>query len=429
MMHPRRDVRVLSIPLIVRVSLFVFAFLLLPTPYSLLPVPLAHAASSLEALPVIIDGKGKPREILRYTVTVKNTGNIVKMVYPWVATIDPAKGELSSSEVDEKGRSDILGSWIELSRAGVAIPIGETREFPVLVQVDVNAKPGVYHALLNFSPGPARAAAESNIDETAAVTLNIEVADDANERLQINAFTPDKNFFTGDTAAFTYRIENIGNRGVVPKGKIHIYDRKGEEVASVDVNEKDTKLEPSTTSELASVWAAGGEFGRYKALLEVDYGRGTLTDTVFFWVMPWGRMLGMFFTLMMVTVIAALLLHARGSARRGAFVTSEPAFAFSGLWRMGAAGVELADRVRDIFPEGEEEEEVLSTQYLVPNEKIPMREEKQTVVLGRRKEVATSSATRLAGPQRMSVPESHQVTLTHPKRPAVDPQNVVNLKK
>jgi hypothetical protein len=194
---------------------------------------------------------------LRFTVTITNTADVTKIVYPWTAAIDVESGEVAQGDTKGYARDILPSRWVEMSRAGIAIPMGESHEIPILVTIDPNAKPGNYHAVLHFSPGPNAGAAHANTDESADVMLNVIVDDDANERLQLAAFTPDKNFFSGVSPSFTYKIENIGNRGIVPKGKVRIYDRKGEEIATVDANTQGTKLEPNAKLALASVWAAG----------------------------------------------------------------------------------------------------------------------------------------------------------------------------
>ena len=168
----------------------------------------------------------------------------------------------------------------------------------------------MYHAVFHLSDGPNRAEAELNVDETRSLVINIRVPDDAHERLQLGSFSTDKNMFTGDTASFGYRLQNIGNRGIVPTGKIRIFDRKGEEVDVIEVNNNSVKIEPDATELLGAVWKSGEHFGKYKAMLDVSYGKtGVIQDTVFFWVLPWKRLISMFLTLALICVTASLLIH------------------------------------------------------------------------------------------------------------------------
>lgn len=297
----------------------VFVLLLLTT-YYLLPTAL-YAASDFTVTPAIIDGKGKQREILRFTSVVTNTTQHLVSIYPWVTDVDAALGETGTSDLGGSQGKDLGESpsrWIEVTRGVVDLLPGEHREIPIMVQIHLNAKPGVYHAVIHLSEGSNRASAEANKVETEEVLVNIEVLEDINERLELNSFAPEKKFFSSNSASFNYRVANIGNRGLVPHGKIRIYDGHGEEVATVDANDAGKRLEPSVKEMIGSVWMAGDHFGRYKAMLDLQYGsRGTLQDTVFFWVIPWKKALGMFLTLMIFCVIAALGMHSYTASQRG----------------------------------------------------------------------------------------------------------------
>jgi hypothetical protein len=282
--------------------------------------PVAFAAD-FNVTPAVIDGKGKIREILRYTIMVKNESGRLISIYPWVTDVAVDVGNIDASDLGGgspgEDRDNSLSRWIEVTRGVIDLKPGESREVPVLIQVNVTARPGIYHSLIRFSQGTTRVEAEANEDGTKDVAVNIEVLDDIHERLQLISFKPEENIVSGESAAFTYSIENIGNRGLVPKGKIRIYDRRGSEVASVDVNEQGDRIDPTQKEQLASAWAAGGHFGRYKALLELEYGsKGLLQDTVFFWVMPWKKLIGFFGTIIMLAVITVLVMHSYGASRR-----------------------------------------------------------------------------------------------------------------
>lgn len=287
-------------------ALLLVVFLLAPS--------VGYAAPQFGVSPLVIDGTGKPRDIMKFTITLKNTESHLVSVYPWVSNYTSASGTLSMPDLGNADLSTSLANWIEVTRGAIDLMPGETHDVPVLVQINLNAKPGVYHALISFSSGTNRAEAEANRSLTQEIPVNITVQDDANEKLQLGAFTPEKNWFTGSAAAFKYRLENIGNRGLVPKGKIRIYDRKGEEVATIDANQNGERLEPSAASQLAAVWQSGQSFGKYKAFLDIEYGdsgRGSIQDTVFFWVVPWQKILGMFLSIVIVSVIIAVLVHSR----------------------------------------------------------------------------------------------------------------------
>ncbi len=284
------------------------------------------AAGSFTATPAVIDGKGKVREILHYSMTVVNTTKHLVTIYPWVTDIDTKEGESGSSDLagtHEKQLGESLARWIEVTRGSVDLLPGEQKEVPITVQINLNAKPGLYHATIHLSAGGTRPDAEANKSDTTDIAVNIEVLDDINERLQLNTFIPTKGVFADNSASFNYSIENIGNRGEVPRGKIRIYDKGGREVATIDANQEAKRLEPSAKAMLSSVWASEGSFGRYKAMLDLEYGgRGTLQDTVYFWVIPWKKLLGMFVSLMVLCVAAAIVLQSYAASRRRSFASS-----------------------------------------------------------------------------------------------------------
>ncbi len=405
-----------------------FSFLL-----SLMFAPLAHA-EDFSVIPAVIDGKGKSREILRYTLTVENTTKHMLQLYPWVADLDAASGATAGSDLGggSPGESRMASPsrWIEISRAMIDLLPGEKKDIPVLIQIDMNAEPGIYHALIHVSDGSNRAVAEANVAGTRDTAVNIEVLDDIHERLELNTFMPDKNFFSGTNASFNYRIENIGNRGVTPTGKIHIFDRRGEEVAAIDANQDNRRLEPNQKELLASVWSANGHFGRYKAMLELDYGaRGVVQDTVYFWIMPWTKLLGMFGTICLMGVILALVAQSWGMAQRG----PRRRFAFSFLRSSrGPRELEFSpdeeDKdAREAYVDGITEVAIpprTRTRYSVA-EREPRTHARETHVIHDELH-ALASAGRGATHSDGAHTEGHKVHLTK-KEKYIDPNHIVTL--
>lgn len=395
--------------------------------------PLAYA-EDFGVTPAVIDGKGKAREILRYTLTIENTTKHMLQLYPWVADLDAASGATAGSDLGggspSESRMASPSRWIEVSRAMIELLPGDKKDIPVLLQIDMNAAPGIYHALIHVSDGGTRAVAEANIAGTRDTAVNIEVLDDIHERLELNTFVPDKNFFSGTDASFNYRIENIGNRGVTPTGKIHIFDRRGEEVAAIDANKDNRRLEPNQKELLASVWAADGHFGRYKAMLELDYGaRGVVQDTVYFWIMPWTKLLGMFGTICLMGTILALVVQSWGMAQRG----PRRRFAFSFLGSSRSTREleflpEEDDRdTRDAYVDGITEVAIpprTRTRYSV-REQAPRARARDTHVIYDEVEAPAISGRGISHSDRAHT-DGHKVHLTK-KEKFIDPNHIVTL--
>ena len=418
-------------------ALILSAALILPTTYYLLPTS-AYAATSFNATPVVIDGKGKQREILRYSVSVENTTKHLVSIYPWVTDVDTKIGQEGAHDLQgsvDKELAASLARWIEVTRGSVDLLPGDKKDISITVQINLNAKPGMYHATIHLSAGGDRDSAEKNLADAVDVNMNVEVLEDINERLQLATFLPAKNVFSGDQADFSYSIENIGNRGLIPHGKIRIYDRRGQEIATIDANKNGKKLEPSAHELLSSVWTSGNEFGRYKAMLDIEYGgHGTLQDTVFFWVIPWKKLLGMFMTLIIICVVVAIGLHSYGEAQRG---RRRFAPAFTGNSHRRVFGFFGREKVKEDYPEDElEEAKPLPVYQREGREGRMATKELREVPLPN--PIHTRLHSRMSNDTGAQVslhqrphdqPSSHQVILGKREPPAVPLQHIINLKR
>lgn len=275
-------------------------------------LPAIAAAADVSLLPVLIDEKAKPRDILKETLTIVNTSDRKLNLYPSVNDVNPEEGtEAFTRAQGADERSVSLANWIELSRGVVELGPGEEKSIPFVIRVNLNAVPGTYHAYISFYEGSTREAAEQSEPE-ARMAVNVEVQADIKEVLQLNKFSTDAIFFSGDDVLFNYQLENIGNQDLQPKGEIRIYDRRGKEVAAIDVNDDKQTISPDQVSQLASVWSAASGFGRYKAFLNVDFGKtqkASVQDTVYFWVVPWQQLIGLLVASLIAVVFLALYTH------------------------------------------------------------------------------------------------------------------------
>lgn len=260
-------------------------------------------AASISVTPVVIDEKAKTRDILRESATLANDTNKKLNVYTFVNDVAVEEGLASS-----------LADWIEISRGVIELLPGGKKEIDFKINVNLRASPGIYHAVIYFAEGPTRDMAEQRIAAAPSVMVNLEVIEDIKERLQLNKFIPDKIFFSGSSVSFSYELENIGNQAVAPSGEIRIYNRRGEEVAAIDANQGNAALEPDAAKQLAGVWHSAEGFGRYKALINLEYGakqRGAVYDTIYFWLIPWQKILMIFGSLLLVSVLITYYIHRR----------------------------------------------------------------------------------------------------------------------
>jgi hypothetical protein len=297
-----------------KIRVFPAIILLIMSVTTLAPLSVMAADESFALSPLIVDEKAKKRDILKQTAVLTNNTERKVTIYVTVKDLDVEEGEQEFVDRHETDVKNSLAHWIEITRAQIELAPGETRRIPYLIQVHLEAEPGLYHAGIFFQEGSNRGEAQQRIKTWHTIDVNIEVQDDANERLQLEKFISDRVFFTGNTASFTYLLENVGNRSLLPEGEIRIFNRKGEEVATLPANTEDVSLLPEATSQLGAIWDAAGKFGRYKAYLDVSYGdkqRGTVNDTVFFWVIPWKQLLFLFTVLAAIVGLLAYMVYDR----------------------------------------------------------------------------------------------------------------------
>lgn len=294
----------------IRISKLIFVALML---VMVLPMVVhAEAPRNVQVSPGVIDEKAKPRDIIKESLTLQNTSDRPLKLFPSVEDVNPENGDQNFGYAgNADARSDSLANWIELSRGMIELAPGETRTVPFVIRVNMNAVPGSYHVQINFTNGGTRDETE-NKNPDGYASVNVEVLSDAKEDLQLVKFSTDRLAFSGDDVLFNYQLQNIGNQDLQPTGDIRIYDRRGQEVATIDVNKDGKLVSPDQTAQLASAWSAVNGFGQFKALITVNYGKSqtaSVQDTIFFWIVPWKQILGIFVGTLIALVVLALYFH------------------------------------------------------------------------------------------------------------------------
>lgn len=276
-----------------------------------------YAAGSSIA-PAIIDLKAGSREIIKQSITLKNMTAYKLNLYPIVNNINAQNGVKKFSEPVVADLSSSLANWLHLSRGVIELASDEIKKIDFEINVNMSAKPGVYHAVIAFAPGSTREEAESRMAEASSLILNLEVLDDAREKLQLKKFASAKIFYADLPVGFNYLLENIGNRTLEPRGRVIIYNRRGEEVTILNL-EQNFLLAPGESRELTSIWENGKALGRYKAFLDINYGRndqGAIQDTVFFWIVPWKKVAFAFGSVSIFAMFITLVGYSRFSEKR-----------------------------------------------------------------------------------------------------------------
>ena len=275
-----------------------------------------HADIAYTVSPLVIDIEAEARDILTRTIIVTNTGDQPITVFPTVNNISTAPGGTieAFSPPSESDRTSSLASWIEISRLGVDVKQGESRQFPVTFRINPSPVPGTYHTLIAFGVGRNRDEAEAQVkrSEAPGTIINMTIGESNVEFLKLARFVVSRFVTRAGNEAAVYTFRNPGDETVVPKGDIIIYDSTGEEVGAIPVNEERVAIAPGEEHTFVESVPAAGMFGKYKAFLSVEYGeknRALVQDTSFYYVVPLQALLIIFVVLALLVGGGAWHIH------------------------------------------------------------------------------------------------------------------------
>ncbi len=197
---------------------------------------------------------------------------------------------------------------MKLTKARIAIPIKiGTARVPLIIKINPNTPPGLYHAYVGFASGSNRDIAEATIlsGQGTGVVLRIQVGGKQEEFLRLVSFATDPFSYIDNKGQFTYVLENTGDVPLSPKGDVIIYDSRGRELTTVELNKDESEvINPGERIEYQQELPYLGRLGKNKAYLSIEYGkvnRASLYDTNFYYSIPW------FYLIIIVLLLAVVL--------------------------------------------------------------------------------------------------------------------------
>jgi hypothetical protein len=273
---------------------------------------LAQEATGIQISPHVIDEKAFARDLFGYQIKAKNnTANKVDL-YLLVNDILFVEGKQKTINPSLLDKSNSLIRWISISRGLIELMPGEEKEIPLKINVNMNAVPGKYYASITFSSGSSRyeAEAKAQVQNFPQLIINFEIEDGIVEKSQLANFYSLKNVYFSFPALFSFAIKNIGNSAIEPKGFVYIYNRRGVEVAALDVNPEKKVINPEENGSYQLSWQ-GNSFGKFKARIEAEYGtkeKRDLQDTIYFYVLPWHYLSAAFIGIMILAFVLSLVI-------------------------------------------------------------------------------------------------------------------------
>jgi len=271
-------------------------------------------AADFSVAPLIIDVEGEARYSAEKTLTLTNFDSRAVRLYASVNEITLGENSEIKSFIPASmsDRSISPTSWIEISRARINLTAGEVAEIPLVIKINQNTLPGLYHAYVGFASGANYDEAQAKIEagQGSGVVIRFAVGSKRQEYLKLISFSTDRfNFFEGD-GTINYVIENTGDVPLAPSGDVIIYDGRGKELAVVDLNQLGEEIiSPGEQKSFTSDLPYTGRMGKNKAFLSLTYGvenKASIYDTNFYYSIPWFYLL--LIMILFLIAIAVLLL-------------------------------------------------------------------------------------------------------------------------
>lgn len=276
----------------------------------------AFAAATYSVTPLVIDEDVEPRDIIEKTITLTNTGEQPVTIYPSVnnISIDSGGGIEKFLPPVMSDQTSSLASWIEISRAGIDIKVGETKTVTLILRINPSPREGEYHAFIGFGNGRNRDEAEAMVarGDAPGTVVTVNFAEKKTILLKLSRFLIDRFVTSSENSAAAYIIKNPGDEPLVPSGEIILYDKRGVEVGSLPVNPDKIVVAPGEEKTFNTNVPTDGLFGKYKAFLSVEYGTANVAsvqDTAFFYVLPLRTILMLLGIFLVLVIGISLYVH------------------------------------------------------------------------------------------------------------------------
>ncbi len=247
-----------------------------------------------------------------------NSHSLTVYVEPVNFVAEGERGIGRHLSIDDGSDRDGLSAaeWFLVDPGPYQIEPNQAKEIDFSLLVPEFASPGSQSAALLISTSPPEETAGIQISTSQAVSsvFLVRVDGDVIENLNIRSFTATNRIVSTPSNTFSLRFENTGTVHMQPQGHITIYNFWNEERGRIPINQRSMfgNIMPDSTRLFEYSWdgeASILDFGRYKAEAVVSYGvdqRQTITQTIYFWVIPVKGILYTFSVLLILILIVVV---------------------------------------------------------------------------------------------------------------------------
>lgn len=204
--------------------------------------------------------------------------------------LDPDSGHI------QFGKSDEAKAWVIPDQSVLELQPGETRRVNFTIRVPQQAAPSSHYLALIAKQKPV--GGQVAIAERLASLLFLHVAGVVHESLSLQDFSVGGKIYFRTPIDVYIQLQNQGTIHAIPKGKIDVFDWRGEKIAEAPINPTDRKNLPGEKwkeqerIDTLHFW----NFGKLHARLNLNYGatgQNIISETTF-WFFPWQTIAAVF---------------------------------------------------------------------------------------------------------------------------------------
>ncbi len=299
---------------------FIFATIL----FLMAGVIFTNQAMALTISPVKAELSGDPGHTVQSEIILFNEQKEAKTFY---ASFENFEAQGESGTPNFVPGKEGLATWIKVP-AEITLESGEKKTIPFSIVIPKDAEPGGHFAAVFWSTVPPQTQGGGQVAVGAKIgsLILLKVSGETKEGggvLEFGAINKQK-FFSSLPISFMYRFQNSGSDRVKPEGEIKIKNTFGLTSVTLNANEKEGNVLPSSVRKFTTVWAgndlAGDNsnagffgmvkkqwnnftFGRYSANLHLKYGQDKQVDASYsLFVVPWQLLTVLLLLLLMLGI-------------------------------------------------------------------------------------------------------------------------------
>lgn len=263
--------------------------------------PLVGQTASLSPSTIEIISSGA--EVAESSFTIFNTGVTEQTYFLDLLAFEPSGEDGSPLFTPEKTSQSEFLSWIDFPTREVLVPAISKVEVPFRVVIPDDIASGGYYGAITVSTAPTDVVVSNGatIEAKTAILVFLTIEGETVEKLELLDFAFEQTESALPFGTFSYRVQNQGNVHLTPEGEVRLMGLFGQTIASVDANEAQGKVLPSSTrtyevvldpGETSWLDRAGYQLkhliiGPVTAQLQLSYGKdGSITSHTAMQVIP-----------------------------------------------------------------------------------------------------------------------------------------------